>query len=87
MIDVRFYMLSIIYIFEHKEKNEALLQTILDNFFGSLTPGPVKLETVDDIAIKDDNLEITIHGFYSAHPTRYVVVLNSKLHVEKLLVY
>jgi hypothetical protein len=87
MTEDRFYRLAIVYLFEHKEKNEVLLKAILNSFFGSLMPGPVKLETLDDIAIKDGNIEMTIHGFYSAHPTRFVVVLNKKLHVEKLLVY
>ena len=87
MIDEQFYRLSIVYLFEHKEANKELLQAILNSFFGSLMPGPVKLETIDDITVKDDNLEMTIHGFYSAHPTTYVVVLDRNLHVEKLLVY
>jgi hypothetical protein len=87
MTEDRFYHLAIVYLFEHKKTDADLLKIILDNYFGSLMPGPVKLETLDDIAIKDGNLEIVIHGFYSAHPSKYVVVLNKRLRIEKLLVY
>ena len=88
MVDAQFYRLSIVDLFEHKDANKELLQSILNSFFSSLVPGPVKLETLDRIRLLDDgNLEIVIHGFYSAHPTKYVVVVNEKMKTEKLLVY
>jgi hypothetical protein len=86
MINDRFYQFVITYIFEPKKADASILKIILDSFFESLTPGPVKLETLDNITMKDGNLEIVIHGFYSAHPTRYTVVLDKKLNVKNLFV-
>jgi hypothetical protein len=82
----RFYQFVMIYLFEHNKADASILKIILDSFFESLTPGPVKLETVDNIIMKDGNLEIVIHGLYSAHPTRYTVVLDKELNVKNLFV-